>query len=208
MKTVEGLKEIVLQNSPHAWWEWDAVNNTVISNDIKVTMLGYDAEIFKEKGYEAYTALLHPDDLEKVMSAMRDLLTGRTPIYQVDYRIIDHSGKYHWYMDRGVVIAETEGIISRIRGIVIDLGYDLEIAPPMKALVNLLHRYVNDGVSYIAICSNCERIKIGEKKWEPFDTDLKKVISDTFTHGICPSCIRKLYPKYAERILNRMSEKE
>jgi hypothetical protein len=54
--------ENILMGSDFAWWEWGISHNAVITNDLKVPMLGYDPSVFRNKGYEAYTDLLHPED--------------------------------------------------------------------------------------------------------------------------------------------------
>ena len=66
----------ILIDSPFPWWEWDVLNNTVDFNDKKALMLGYEPEMFSSGGYQAFTDLLHPDDYEKTMNAMRQLLEG------------------------------------------------------------------------------------------------------------------------------------
>jgi PAS domain S-box-containing protein len=112
-----------LVDSPYAWWEWDIIANKVTFNDLKATMLGYNPYDFRNSGYQVFTDLLHADDFEKTMQAMRDVLEGKTDLYQIDYRIKAKNGSYHWYLDRGLVIEREESeIIKKLRGIVIDLG--------------------------------------------------------------------------------------
>jgi PAS domain S-box-containing protein len=203
----KALKEVILRDSPLAWWEWEVVHDVVVFNDLKVKMLGYEPEEFKGKGYRAFTNLVHPDDREKAMDAMRDLLTGRKKIYQVDYRIIDSAGMYHWYMDRGVVMSFHDGAISMIRGIVIDLGLESQSVPQMETVVNLLQQYSEDRDKLIILCSNCEQIRLRKQEWVPFHKDILAGIGDTLSHGICPSCLKKLYPEVAERILAKNAGK-
>jgi hypothetical protein len=54
--------------------------------------LGYRYEDVLDCGYEAFTDLLLEEDYARTMDAMRDLLEGRAPLYQVDYRTT-HSSK-------------------------------------------------------------------------------------------------------------------
>ncbi|MFA6469738.1 MAG: PAS domain-containing protein [Bacteroidota bacterium] len=203
MKTLKLLENIVLADAPFVWWEWDVINNTVTMNDLKVTMLGYHPDEFKGKGYESMTALLHPDDYENTMEAMRDLLSGKKSIYQIDYRIKDRSGHYHWYMDRGAVIAQDNDRISRIRGIVIDLGLENAIGSNTDAVIELLSRYSENKNNLIVICSSCRRVKISHEEWTPITDTFNKAIADTISHGICPACVYKLYPELAEMILQK-----
>lgn len=200
MKREYILEDIILHHSPFAWWEWDVINNKVSFNDLKVTMLGYNVDAFKEKGYEVFTSLLHPEDYEKAMNAMRDLLTGRKNIYQVDYRIKDIKGEFHWYMDRGVVIAKDGDKISCIRGIVLDLGSEMQAGSDVEKIVHLLSQYLDNEERYIIICSACKRIKVGNQDWTPLSNDLMLAITDSLSHGICESCIQKLYPEYLKKL--------
>jgi PAS domain S-box-containing protein len=203
MRKVGALDEIILRESPLAWWEWDVANNIVTMNYLKVTMLGYTMEQFHGKGYESLTNLLHPDDFEKSMAAMRDVLTEKKNIYQIDYRIKDSSGRYHWYMDRGVVIARTGEKIRRIRGIVFDLGAEHTSGTNTDAIVTMLSRYAADQNERIIMCSSCKKVKIGKEQWTSITDDLNKIMTDTLSHGICPACVKSLYPEFAERVLGR-----
>lgn len=197
------LEDIVLQHSPLAWWEWDVVSNTVTMNDLKVTMLGYHPDEFTGKGYETFTELLHPDDYEKTMDAMRDVFAGKKKIYQIDYRIKDSTQRYHWYMDRGAAIAYDQGSITRMRGIVIDLGVEKSIGANIDAVVALLSKFAENKNNLIIICSSCKKVKINTDEWTPITDELLTVIADTISHGICPQCVQELYPEYVQRIKQR-----
>ena len=57
----------------------------------------------------------------------------------------------------------------------------------------------------LPICSNCRRIrKAGADpkqvdSWVPIETYITQKTSTTFSHGICPDCISKIYPEYDDR---------
>lgn len=105
-----------------AWWEWNVKNNLVTYNDNKVRMLGYDRNDFPEPcPYSAFTDLLHPDDYEKTMNAMRRHLSGQAELYEVEYRIRNKDGKYRWFYDRGSVTRKDHsGTPLQLKGIVFD----------------------------------------------------------------------------------------
>lgn len=105
-----------------AWWEWDVKNNLVTYNENKVKMLGYDRDEFPEPcPYTAFTDLLHPDDHEKAMNAMRRHLSGEAELYEVEYRIRTKSGDYRWFYDRGSVTRkDASGAPLKLKGIVFD----------------------------------------------------------------------------------------
>jgi len=57
----------------------------------------------------------------------------------------------------------------------------------------------------IPICSNCHSIRDDSGYWERVDIYMAKHGDMAFSHGICPECIRKLYPELADDI-NAASE--
>jgi len=52
----------------------------------------------------------------------------------------------------------------------------------------------------IPICSNCHSIRDDSGYWERVDIYMAKHGDMAFSHGICPECIRKLYPELADDI--------
>ncbi len=54
--------------------------------------------------------------------------------------------------------------------------------------------------SLIPICSNCKKIRDDNGYWEDVELYISDHAGSEFTHGICPDCIQKLYPEYAEKL--------
>jgi PAS domain S-box-containing protein len=103
-----------------AWWEMDLPKGTVRFDDRKAAMLGYPPEKFKH--YTDFTSLLHKDDLEPAMQAMRNHLEGRVARYRVDYRIRTASGDYRWFRDvGGITRSHPDGTPATVTGVVIDI---------------------------------------------------------------------------------------
>ena len=199
----------ILIDSPFPWWEWDVLNNTVDFNDKKALMLGYEPEMFSSGGYQAFTDLLHPDDYEKTMKAMKQLLDGEKGLYQIDYRIRAADSSYHWYMDRGAVSERNnDKTIKKIRGIVIDLGDKASGDAGKDILIKLINNSVQASngfsVSFITICSGCQKTKVESGLWVSVPEKIKNVIGEKISHGLCPECIKKLYPDMAETILREL----
>ncbi len=55
---------------------------------------------------EWWGSLLHPDDLEKVKNTMDGCLSGKTSIYNVQYRLRSKSGEWKWLHDLGKVVTK------------------------------------------------------------------------------------------------------
>lgn len=101
-----------------AWWEIEFPSGVVFFAENKAKMLGYDPDQFFH--YKSFTDLVHPDDYETAMQAMRDHMSGKTDHYETVYRIKTKSGDYKTFLDRGKIV-QKKGNEMRIAGVVIDV---------------------------------------------------------------------------------------
>lgn len=119
-KATERL-QMALEMGNMAWWEWDVPSGQVRMHEKKATMIGYTPDEFPTDVY-AICEYLHPDDYESTMQAMRDHMDGKTPIWDVVYRIRCKDGTYKRYHDRGGVVARDDnGKPLKLVGIVMDV---------------------------------------------------------------------------------------
>ncbi len=104
-----------------AWWEWDVTTGEVVFDDKKAEMCGYRPDEFPSNVYKI-TELVHPDDYEHNMRAMREHLEGKRDRYESHYRIRTKDGEYRWFYDRGgIVKRDDKGGALKLTGIVIDV---------------------------------------------------------------------------------------
>lgn len=52
---------------------------------------------------------------------------------------------------------------------------------------------------FLPVCSNCKRIRLNDK-WVPLETYMYEVNDTTVSHGMCPLCMKALYPEYVDRL--------
>ena len=55
-------------------------------------------------------------------------------------------------------------------------------------LVNLLS-------GYLPICASCKKIRDDKGYWQAVENYISSHSEAKFSHGICPECIKKLYPE-------------
>lgn len=53
----------------------------------------------------------------------------------------------------------------------------------------------------LPICANCKKIRDDNGYWQSVESYISAHSDTTFSHGICPDCIRKLYPEFCDEIL-------
>ncbi|MEG0267268.1 MAG: sensor domain-containing diguanylate cyclase [Carnobacterium sp.] len=104
-------------------WFWDFTTNEVTFNPLKAEAIGYMKEDLPEKvPYQFFTDKVHPEDKDEVMQQMTNHLTGKTPVWEVKYRIQAKDGSWKVYQDRGKVTERNEKNEPLfLKGIVFDI---------------------------------------------------------------------------------------
>ena len=51
----------------------------------------------------------------------------------------------------------------------------------------------------LSICASCKRIRDEHQTWQPLESYIQAHSEAKFSHGVCPDCLRKLYPDYYPR---------
>ncbi len=59
-------------------------------------------------------------------------------------------------------------------------------------------------IGLLPICANCKRIRDDQGYWQQVEDYVQKHSDAEFSHSICPSCLKKLYPEFADSILKRL----
>ncbi len=166
LKIYKNMLEEDIDAGKIAWWEMELPSGEVDFNDRKVEMLGYSPERFEH--YTDFTDLLHPEDHDRAMKAMRDYLEGRESRYEVEYRIRKENGEYKWLRDLGGITEEDENSeYKKVTGIVIDIDDRKRAEEEIKHRESLERIITEVSTGFV----NTEIEKIDEK----IDQALKKI---------------------------------
>jgi len=93
--------EMAMQVANMAWWELNIKTGNVIFGKRKTDMIGFPSENFVH--YSDFMNLIHAEDHEKTMEAMRNHINGLTDKYEIEYRIQTSTGEYKWFYDIGSI---------------------------------------------------------------------------------------------------------
>jgi len=55
----------------------------------------------------------------------------------------------------------------------------------------------------LPICASCKKIRDDKGYWNQIESYIQQHSNAEFSHSICPDCMKKLYPKYSDKLANK-----
>lgn len=125
---------LALEGAGGGVWDWDLVSNTQIHSPQWEALLGYDGTELAGN-YEQFLALVHPDDIARVETALHAYLEGTAPAYDVDMRMRCKDGSWSWIVSRGTVVRrDAHGKPERMLGTHTDINALKKSAADLRSL--------------------------------------------------------------------------
>ncbi len=140
--------ELAIEAVNMAWWDMDILTGNVIFHPRKAQILDFLPEEFKH--YTDFMKLVHPEDQERSMQAMRDHFSGKALTYDTEYRIQTKKGDYKWFYDIGTITNRDEkGKPVKIIGFVIDVTKQKQAEQQLHELNLNLEQKIADRIKDI-----------------------------------------------------------
>ncbi|MDQ1534056.1 MAG: hypothetical protein QOF28_1817 [Actinomycetota bacterium] len=112
-------------------WRWDMATGRVEWDPSLEQLYGLEPGTF-DGTYDAYTALVHPDDLDKTLATVREAVRAKSA-YVVDHRVVWPDGSVHWVQGKGRVILDAAGEVAGT------IGCTADITEPMRVVFEREH---------------------------------------------------------------------
>ena len=119
LRTSEERFHLAVQGSSDGIWDWNVAINEVYYSPRFKALLGY-ADHEMASVFDSFTAYAHPDDRDRVMSAVYEHLHGTMPL-DVEVRLLKKAGVYGWFRIRGQAIWDEAGKPVRMAGSLTDI---------------------------------------------------------------------------------------
>lgn len=84
-----------------------------------------------------------------------------------------------------------------------ELSDRIKIEADLRAKQNKLQEALSEVKTLsglLPICASCKKIRDDRGYWEQIEVYIEDHSNAAFSHGICPECVRKLYPEIADKI--------
>ena len=100
-------------------WDFDGDTKRINLSRRWKTMLGYDAD--DEDVTLDWYHLVHPDDIARVQTKMREHLEGKETFFESVHRMKHQNGDWRWMRSRAKSILDDNGRLLRLLGVEVDI---------------------------------------------------------------------------------------
>jgi diguanylate cyclase (GGDEF)-like protein len=107
--------------SKEGLWEWQLANNRVNYSSKWKATLGYDEQEIGSSPNEWFNRV-HPEDAENLHATILSHLSGHTPCFKNDHRILGGDGVYRWVQCRGQAVFSEQNKLGSIFGSLTAIG--------------------------------------------------------------------------------------
>ena len=115
----EEARGLALAAAKMASWDWDAPSERLVWSDTLFAFLGLPLD-GPPLRHDAYLAMVHPDDRERVAAHDKAAARGEIP-FQIEYRVLPQGGGVRWLFDVGRMVWDEAGQPLRILGVSQDI---------------------------------------------------------------------------------------
>ena len=101
-----------------ALWDCDLIHGVVWWGDAFASLFGHATTA---PTFEQWSALLHPDDHDRIMADVMRVLHGHDEVWRAEYRFRRGDGSYAWVLNRAYVVRAADGTATRMIGAMMDI---------------------------------------------------------------------------------------
>jgi PAS domain S-box-containing protein len=133
---------------------------------------------------------VHPEDRERTLDQNRKVRAGGQAL-AFENRYLCKDGSYRWFLWNATADVERQLIYSLARDITARKQAEEERERLLRELQAALAE-VKELQTILPICMYCKNIRNDENYWQTVEAYISHHTHTTFTHGICPTCYKKI----------------
>ncbi len=146
-------------------------------------------------------------DREKTEELTEQLLSGEIPLFRCETRFVRNNGELLWANSITTALRNEQNKIIYTLSMIEDIS-DRKLAEQKQQM--LIHE-LQDAMAKIKLlrgllpmCAWCKKVRDDNGYWKKVETYVEEHSDASFTHGICPDCLKKTDPEtydaYGKRI--------
>lgn len=189
----------------------ETCEDAIISHTLGGTILSWNSGAEQMFGYSMTETVgepiekLVPQERQNEVLEIRELIERGGRMERIETLRVRKDGSE---VNVSITVSPIKNADGTVRGASIVLRditerkrQELERLRLIQELTEALQR-VKTLSGLLPICSSCKKIRNDDGNWEQVETYIKRRTDTEFTHGICPDCVRQLYPEYERRLLH------
>jgi two-component system cell cycle sensor histidine kinase/response regulator CckA len=183
----------------------ETCDDAIISQTIGGTVLSWNSGAEQMFGYsaremigESIEALVPPEQQDEI-TAIRGVIERGDRVERIETMRLRRDGVA---IDVSITVSPIKNADGNIQGASIVLRDITERKRQEKERLRLIEelkdalKRVKTLNGLLPICASCKKIRNDGGYWEQVETYIRTRSNAEFTHGICPDCVRLLYPQY------------
>jgi PAS domain S-box-containing protein len=111
------------------------------------------------------------------------------------------NGELYWENASIAPIRDDAGVITHYVAVKEDINARKQLEAERQQLIQKLQNALANVKSLsglLPICAGCKKIRDDKGYWSQVESYIQEHSEATFTHGLCPECLKKLYPELGE----------
>ena len=193
----------------------ETCDDAIISHTLGGTVLSWNSGAEKIFGHTAADMIgesidrLIPRERQSEILDFRDLIEHGRRVDRIETLRVRKDGRR---IDVSMTISPIKNAEGIIHGASIVARDVTERKHQEKERLHLIQeltealKHVKTLSGLLPICAACKKIRNDDGYWEQVETYIKSRSNAEFTHGICPDCVKELYPEYEARLLHDLPE--
>ena len=101
-------------------WDWNLATGDIYVDPLLKQFLGYEDDEIRNH-IDAWGGLVHPEDAARVSAGAQAHISGQTPLYEVEHRMLHRDGSIRWFLVRGSVNRDAAGVPVSMAGTATDI---------------------------------------------------------------------------------------
>jgi len=183
----------------------ETCDDAIISQTLGGTVLSWNSGAEQMFGYSSHEMVgesietLVPLEQREEISAIRDVIERGRRVERIETMRLRRDGTA---IDVSITVSPIKNSDGDIQGASIVLRDITDRKRQEKERLRLIEelkealKRVKTLNGLLPICASCKKIRNDGGYWEQVETYIRSRSNAEFTHGICPDCVRQLYPEY------------
>lgn len=146
--------QLAMRGANDGLWDWNMLTDEVYYSPRWKSMLGYREDELAHR-LDTWKRLVDPDDQQRTLALVDDLLAGRSDRLEVEFRMRHQNGEYLDILSRAFPVRDAAGRIVRLVGTHVDISQRKEAEAQIQALNAELEQRVEQRTAEL-VAANAE----------------------------------------------------